>query len=203
MDITTIDFAAIADTIVNVIVALGAIFAGIYGCSKKFRNWINDKLKDTETMRTLTDKQNKDEKKIKSIETHCEQRSQEINLLCDKISTMMDKLDQTVDKIGDKVDKLDQTVDKLDDKVEKLEQTVNKLNTKVEKDKESTILTLKYEILDICTRAARYKAISKTDKLLLCELYHEYVDVWNENHYVKSEADKVINTFDVVEEYKR
>ena len=203
MDITTIDFAAIADTVVNLIVALGAIFAGIYGCSKKFRNWISEKLKGTDTIKSITEQQNKEAKQIKTIETHCEKRSKEIDTICQKISDMMDKLDQTIDKIGDKVDKLDQTVDKLDDKVIKLENTVNKMDTKVEQDKDSTILTLKYEILDICTRATRYDCITQTDKFLLCELYHQYVDVWHENHYVKSEADKVINTFKVVDEYKR
>lgn len=203
MDITTIDFAAIADTLVSIIVALGSIFAGVYGCSKKFRNWINNKLKDTDTMRSLTDRQDKDEKKIKSIETHCEQRSKEITNLCNKVEQILDKLDDKVDKLDDKVAKLDQTIDKLDEKVERLEQTVDKLDTKVEKDKDSTILTLKYEILDICSRAIRYNGITNTDKLLLCELYHEYVDVWNENHYVKSEADKVIKTFPVIDEYKR
>ena len=177
-----IDFGTIADTIVNLIVALGAIFAGVYGCSKKFRAWINEKLKSTDSIKDLDDKQSKLNQRADSFEDHCNKRSSELTQICDSIKDMLTK---------------------LDDRIDTLDTTIQKIENKVEKDKESTILTLKYEILDICSRANRYNGITNTDKLLLCELYHEYVDIWKENHYVKSEADKVIKTFNVIDEYKR
>ena len=195
MDLESINIGQIFDNISTVIVALGTIFATIYASSKKFRSWINKKLKDTDTVQDLTKRQDNCDKKAKQLESHCQQRSTEIDALCNKIDTMLGKLD-------DKIDKLGTTVDNMEDKVNRLETTVSKMEQKVEKDKESTILTLKYQILDICGRADRYGCITKVDKSLLCELYHEYVEVWKQNHYVKSEADRVINSLPTVDKYE-
>ena len=168
MDWSSIDFQSIGSTLVDIVVAAGAVMVGLYTFSKKFRTWFNDKIKDVDSIRDLENKSVKINARADKFEAHCKQRSSEITKLCDKVEEMLLKLDD-----------------------------------KVEKDKESTILTLKYEILDICSRANRYKSITQIDKELLCEWYHEYVDIWKENHYVKSEADKVIKTFPVVIEYKR
>lgn len=208
MDLSTINFGQFADSIVNLIVALGALFAGVYGCSKKFRVWINTRLKDTDSIKDLDSKHKKLNERANSFEQHCNRRSNELTSVCNNIEDMLTKLDGRIDKLDTKIDQLDtrinnfdDRIDKLDKKIASLDNTTEKLDKKVEKDKESTILTLKYEILDICRRAKKYGCIVTSDKLLLCELYHEYVEVWHQNHYVKSEAEKVINTFDVIDEY--
>lgn len=168
IDLSSINFQQIGSTLVDIIIACGAIVMGLYAFSGKFRNFINDKMKDTESIKNLENKSKKINERADKFESYCQQRSTEVKELCTKVEKMLEKLD-----------------------------------AKVEKDKASTILTLKYEILDICSRAQRYKCITQIDKSLLCELYHEYVDIWKENHYVKSEADNVINNFPVVLEYKR
>lgn len=210
MNFSTIEFGTIADTLVNIIVALGALFGGIYGCSKKFRNWINTKLKDTESIKDLDNKQSKLNQRADNFEQHCNQRSEALTKVCNNIQDMLQKLDNKINQLDktavdldQKCKTLDNNIQALDSKIKTLDSTLQKVDTKVEKDKESTILTLKYEIMDICTRANRYKGITDGDKKLLCELYYEYVDVWHENHYVKSEADKIIKTFPILDEYKR
>ena len=90
----------------------------------------------------------------------------------------------------------------IKDTLDKLNTTIEKLNDKMEKDNRATLLTLKCQIIDICSRVSRYGGITQADKELLCELYTEYVDVWKQNHYVKSEAQKVIKSAPIINEYK-
>ena len=150
------------------VAALAAILASIYSFSQKFRTWVNRKLKDPDSIKNLTKKQDELQKKHEELQGYYETKGKEFE-------NMFTKMDRVIDKIDKKLDK----------------------------DADSAILTLKCEILDICNRANRYKGITASDKSLLCELYHQYVDVWKENHYVKSEADKVIKNFPILDEYKR
>lgn len=161
------DWSKIGDVIQSVLLGIGGAFAAIYGLSKKFRNWINNKLKDTESMKELNDKQKTLETKEENLESTCATRTKEIK-----------------------------------DALEKLNTTIEKLDNKMEKDNRSTLLTLKCQIIDICSRVSRYGGITQPDKELLCELYTEYVDVWKQNHYVKSEAQKVIKSAPIINEYK-
>lgn len=94
-------------------------------------------------------------------------------------------------------------VESIEINQKKIEKELRNLKIVLEQDKATTLLTTKYEILDICNRAIRYEGIIPTDKELLCELYHQYVDVWKENHYVKSTADYVINNLPQIEKYVR
>lgn len=135
----------------------GTITGTVFSCSKKARKWLNDKISNTEVVKSI---------KKSSAD-----------------------LSEKVDDIG------------INQK--KLEKELKNLKIVLEQDKATTLLTTKYEILDICNRAARYNGIISTDKELLCELYHQYVDVWKENHYVKSTADYVINNLPVVDKYIR
>ena len=160
------DISVIFNHFSDLVIALGGILGTIYAMSKKFRGWVNGKLKDTDSIKDLNKETASLREKTNTMADTCDVRSKELTNIC-----------------------------------KKMEGLINKLEGKIEKDKESTILTLKYEILDICSRAERYHCITHIDKELLCELYHEYVEVWKENHYVKSEADKVINTYDVVDKY--
>lgn len=96
-----------------------------------------------------------------------------------------------------------ETIDKLNEKVETIDKDVKHIKNKLEENDQATILTLKYEILDICYRAKKYGGITKTDKEMLCELYHAYVEVWHENHYVKSEASKVIAESPTIDSYEK
>lgn len=161
------DFSQFFEILEGVLLSIGAGIAGLYTMSKKFRIWINNKLKDTDSIKDLNKKQTELEKKETALENSCALRSE-----------------------------------KIDELYNDIKKTINKIDAKLEKDKESTILTLKCQILDICSRASRYGGITKPDKELLCDLYHQYVDVWKENHYVKSEADKVIKTAKIINEYK-
>lgn len=161
------NWAHIFDIAEGIILGLGGAFASIYALSKKFRSWINNKLKDTDSIKELNSKQKTLEGKEKNLETTCATRTKEIKDTLDKLNT-----------------------------------TIEKINDKIEKDNRSTLLTLKCQIIDICSRVSRYGGITQPDKELLCELYTEYVDVWKQNHYVKSEAQKVIKTAPIINEYK-
>lgn len=165
----------------DIIIALGALFMALYTFSEKFRKWIDGKLKDSDSIKNLNTKHKELEKKEQSLENNCELRSKKIDEICENLNNVIDKMDT-------KCDNLTKVIDKLDDKVEK--------------DNKSTLLTLKSQIIDICSRVSRYGGITQADKQLLCELYHEYVDVWKENHYVKSEAKKVIEYASVIDDYK-
>ena len=161
------DWSKFFDIAEGVILGLGGAFASIYAVSKKFRSWINNRLKDTDSIKELNNKQKTLETKEKSLENTCAVRTKEIKDTLDKLNT-----------------------------------TIEKLNNKMEKDNRSTLLTLKCQIIDICSRVSRYGGITQADKELLCELYTEYVDVWKQNHYVKSEAQKVIKSAPIINEYK-
>lgn len=154
--LNSFDINAFFNILEKVLVSCGTIFAFFYSFSKKFRNWINDKIKDTESIKQLYEK--------------------------------IDKLSEKVDIINKKFEKENIVVSTIDDKL--------KINN------DTTILTVKYEILDICNRAHKYNGITEIDKKLLCELYHQYVDVWHENHYIKSTALKVIEEMPIIDKYR-
>ena len=161
------NWSHIFDIVEGVILGFGGAFASIYALSKKFRGWINNKLKDTDSIKELNKNQKTLETKETNLENTCQLRTKEIKDTLDKLNT-----------------------------------TIDKLNDKMEKDNRSTLLTLKCQIIDICSRVSRYGGITQPDKELLCELYTEYVDVWKQNHYVKSEAQKVIKSAPIINEYK-
>lgn len=98
---------------------------------------------------------------------------------------------------------LKEIIDKLNEKVETVNKDVKHIKNKLEENDQATVLTLKYEILDICYRAKKYGGITRTDKEMLCELYHAYVEVWHENHYVKSEASKVMAESPIIDSYEK
>jgi uncharacterized protein YoxC len=196
VDLSNIDLSLISDTFVKIILSLGAIFTAIYGTSKKFRAWINSKLKDTDTVKTIQQKCNEIEKKENKLKKEFDTKSSELSTLCIRVEKLCSTIEQQTDKI-------EQQIKTINKQIKKDEEVINKVDDKLEKDNSSTILTLKYEIQDICSRAKRYGVITSVDKQLLCELYHEYVDIWHENHYIKSEALKIIENFGVVDEYKR
>ena len=161
------DWSQVWDFIQSSIIVIGGAFTSIYAFSKKFRSWVNNKLRSTDSFKELNDKQKTLETKEISLENACATRTKEIN-----------------------------------DTLKKLNETIDKLHEKMEKDTKSTLLTLKCQIIDICSRVSRYGGITQPDKELLCELYTEYVDVWKQNHYVKSEAQRVIQTAKIIKEYK-
>ena len=161
------DWSKFGDIIQSVLLGIGGAFAAIYSFSKKFRNWINNKLRDTDSMQELNNNQKTLETKESNFENTCVTRTKEIKDILDKLNT-----------------------------------TIEKLDNKMEKDNTATLLTLKCQIIDICSRVSRYGGITQPDKELLCELYTEYVDVWKQNHYVKSEAQKVIKNAPIINEYK-
>ena len=161
------DLSQFFNILEGLLVTLGAGIASLYTLSKKFRKWINGKLRDTESIKELNKKQNFLENKENELENNCLLRKTEMSEMCETINRVIKKLDEFT-----------------------------------EKDNKSTLLSLKCQILDICSRASRYGGITRPDKELLCELYHEYVDVWKQNHYVKSEADKVISNAKIIDDYK-
>ena len=130
------------------------------------------------------------------------------NWFNDKISKTesMQKLDARQTKLEKQEKDLENScilrTQKIDKMCDQINEFVNKLEEKIDKDNKSTILSLKCQILDICSRASRYGGITAPDKQLLCELYREYVDVWKQNHYVKSEAKKVIETALIIDDYQ-
>lgn len=113
-----------------------------------------------------------------------------------KDSTEIKNLTECIQKTNEKIDNIDKKVENITGDVKHIKDKLNQNDT-------TTILTLKYEILDICNRAKRYKGIVSTDKEILCELYHEYVDIWHENHYVKTEALNVIENFPIIDTYNK
>lgn len=119
-----------------------------------------------------------------------------------KFSSMI-RDDKSIQSLTESIETLNQKVDNIDNKVQNITEDVKHIKEKLEKNDTATILTLKYEILDICNRAKRYNGIVSSDKEILCELYHAYVEVWNQNHYVKSEAKKVIDTYPIIDSYQK
>ena len=140
----------------DIIIALGALFMALYTFSEKFRKWIDSHLKNTDSIKNLNTKHQELENKEILLENNCELRSKKIDEIYENINNVIDKLDKKCDNITNVMDKIDD---------------------KVEKDNKSTLLTLKSQIIDICSRVSRYGGITSADKQLLCELYHEYVDV--------------------------
>ena len=84
-----------------------------------------------------------------------------------------------IKKLTEQIKKIDEKVDKIDKKVENITGDVKHIKDKLNQNDTATILTLKYEILDICNRAKKHNGIVSSDKETLCELYHEYVEVWH------------------------
>lgn len=161
-----IDLGLILRHLADIIVALASIMATIYASSKRVRTWVNDKLKNTNT--------------IKNLETNITNMTKAQTEMLANFKVRDEQLQQTCDNINE---------------------LFNKLNDKVDRDNATTLLTLKYEILDICTRADENGCITRVDKELLCEMYKQYVDVWQQNHYVKSEIERVLSIYKVVDEY--
>lgn len=102
-------------------------------CSKKFRSWFNNKIKDTDT----------------------------------------------INKIDEKIDNISKDINNIDKNNKETAADVTEIKNIINKNNNSTILTLKYEILDICHRADRFKCITIADKALLSEMYDDYVNKWH------------------------
>lgn len=119
-----------------------------------------------------------------------------------KFSSMI-RDDDSIQKMSKEITTLSTKIDKVDKKVEDITKDTTHIKEKSELNDIATVLTLKYEILDICNRAKKYNGIVSSDKEILCELYHNYVEIWRQNHYVKSEALNVINNFKIIDSYSK
>lgn len=114
-----------------------------------------------------------------------------------------------VSQINKKLDDLKNTTDIVEEKVESLEkklfntiEQIGELQQRNKKGEKVLILDVKCDILNICRRANKYKGITLADKEVLCELYEQYVNVWHKNHFIKSEADFVINNLPTIDRYE-
>lgn len=122
--------------------------------------------------------------------------------------TMAKQTANIIKQISDQLTELKESINILDNKTDTLDtklintmKVIDDLTSKNKNEEKILLLDVKCGILNICRRANRFNGITLADKELLCELYEQYVHIWHKNHFIKSEADYVIDNLPTIEKY--
>lgn len=80
----------------------------------------------------------------------------------------------------------------IDSKLSEINSCIAKQEERLKKNDDCTILSLRYQILNLCRRATRYKGLIYSDRTLLYELYEQYHNKMGQNHYIEDEFEKAV-----------
>ena len=89
---------------------------------------------------------------------------------------------------------------KMDKQVTDINKTLEAQEERLKQNDYCTILSLRYQILNLCRLADKHKGLIYSDKTLLYEMYHQYADNMKQNHYISDEFNRA-NKFPEIAKY--
>ena len=90
---------------------------------------------------------------------------------------------------------------KMDKQVSDINKSIEAQEGHLRQNDYCTVLSLRYQILNLCRLADKYKGLVYSDKTLLYELYHQYADNMKQNHYISDEFNRA-NKFPEIAKYE-
>lgn len=182
--------------LVEVMKMISAIFGGTVAIGTVIL-WIIKPIR-TRILKWLS-KEKVKEKKIEELE----QGQKVHNQIIEDLSKINSTITEMKDCFSLEMKQMEERLTtKMDQQVSDINKSIAAQDERLRQNDFCTILSLRYQILNLCRRADKHKGLIYSDKTLLYEMYHQYADNMKQNHYISDEFNRV-NKFPEIAKYEQ